>query len=676
MALDKDNALAKARNLLESSYSSRALYETYCGLCFLYAYGPQYGFVNAGRSGGRRLQTLPTVSDINSTSIRLAMNIIRPRITKINSRLKPKDMLYHVRPASTQQNDLTAALVAEESLNVDMAQIGALGKLRRASLWRCVLGSVIMRRTMAAVTQVAQRYADGQPVMRQDGQPLMLPMYEHDLAVCPPYEFIRDPAANSPDFAGEECIGHEKAMPLSAVKRYFGSVPGVASMQTRATMGQLLEFQNYLRSATGYSMGSSGSDSKEPAVMVSEWWFRDDERDAKRRWPWYMMCVRDTSAQTLEEQAMLTVWFSRNPFHRLPLHHFLYEEEANSPWGRGIPSILLNAQDAFNASYNSMLRRMVFSGTGKWLYQAGSVDAAKLNNAINVPVEYRNSKPELITGVPLDSASIEINRAMPNWLDSMLNMSPVQSGQAVARGEAARAYEIRRDAADTPLNAINDDDETTLSELLTGYLFDSVKTADVQSLRAKLSDAFTDDQIMALKMQDAEQSISGVKIVPGTLRPQTPDEMKQDASLAIQSKMLDPDTARRALIVKGRIGLNPKEEAAYRKQILEMSALLQGEPIGVEPEEDHDMHIWTIGYLIEQPQWSTYTQEQKGWVRQHAQAHREAQVMARRLNSPAPEQPMEPTTGQPDENGGSPDNIIPFPQAQAVAPEMAMQAQL
>lgn len=645
--LNQDQASKRVREMTDSSATVRAALETYCGLCLLYAYGNQWGRTKRDPSGVT-LDTLPTTAASDRTDPRLSMNLIRPRIRKIQSRLAPGELRCMVAPASGAPNDRTAAHVGTQRLKMHLDEISALSKLRRASLWRVVVGSAIVRRTLGrGGPGVTARSADGQA---SGGQSLATADIDWD--VTPPYEWIRDAAANSPDFAGEDCVAHEKVRPLSWAKAHF---PGIAPTETKATMGQLLEYQKYLYAASGETFDAGWFESRQPAVIVGECWFRDDEADRKRRWPWWGMYLRDALGPTTEARWPKFAAFGENPYRGLPLTHLIYEEVPNCPWGRGVPIQLLQAQDAVNIAWTNGLRSFIAHCAGKLRVHEGALVEGLSNNPFK-PIIWRGAiAPDRLPAHPLDQTVALILNQTPEWMDRLLNLSPVQSGESAGRGTPAKAYRMLIDQADTEFNAIIREDEERINELLRGTLTDLTEYESLDAAYNVLSGEFSMDQVAAYKAQDADKPGCAVKIVPDTLRARTPDEMKEEAAFAVNTKMVEPTAVRLSLLARG-IVLDALEADSWRKQELEMTAILAGEAVPIPFGQNHPIHMRYIEWFMDQPRWDQLKPNQQQWVMDHwsdhnrmklqraameAQAAPQAQAGA--PNAPEPAQPGQPT---------------------------------
>lgn len=648
MPMEQAIALKKAQDTLEASETVRMNYEALCGLWMAYAYGSQWAGLGAGGTGGQNLNQLRTITSANSTDVRFAMNQIGARIVKLDSRLKVKTLTSRAEPATSSVEDYISARVADARLKHHLTNAKGKRMLRRASLWRLVLGSVVVRRCMAQVGKSVQVFdRDGKvSVNPRTGNDRQLRKFRHSWAVCAPYEFIRDPSAMTMDFDDEDIIGHEKPRTVEWLQRKYGTV-----VKTEVTMGSLLEFHRFLHAATGNAMNGGFSMSKAKGLMFSEWFFKDPEGNDE--WDTWMLAYRTTGGPDAEDRKLRVIRFGPNPYAGLPLHHMWYNPKLISPWGQSIPEILMQAQDALNVAYTMSIRAMIMHAMPKWRAEANSlVDKYEhaFSNRTDVPIIYRagiQHRPDRLPPAPISPEVHNIVNQTSDWFDKLMNMSPVQQGQAVARGEAAAAYQIRRDSADTPITGVIDEDEDTINELLTGTLYDISLTDSLKTLQKDLGGQFTASQIALFKSTDTRKLISGVKVAPNSLAPKTPEEMRTEALDAVNSQMVDAVTARRSLLVRGHIGMDAKEEAAYHKQMAEVKMLLDGEAVEVYLGQDHSMHMYVMSLEQESPQYPSYSPEQRAALQEHWFEHKQMETIIQRLEAEGP-------AGQLQQQGGAP----------------------
>ena len=626
----------RAVQTMNSSDHSRAITEAQAGLDLIYAYGAQWASINGtGVSGGSAINQLRVTVGHGRQQIRnLAMNKILPRIQKYASRTMPRKLegVFEVKPSSRASNDQVAALVGDARLQQQLKNSRALSAVRRAGLMRHVLGSSVIKREFSPTGRgVVVRNAAGQPVQRDDGpmkgRPKTIRTFSHKWTTCAPYEFIRDPSVRHWDLNRDEIIGHEKPMPVSWLNRNFG-----VNVETKSTMGSLLECQRFLYSAIGNSTSQIFRDSLQPGVMVSEWWAKDDDSDSENEWPYWMLAYRDVGDHTTDKPTLKILQFGKNPYFGLPLHHLIHTEVVNSPWARGIPNLARSSQDAFNLAIVNLLRGMVLFGHPRWSVEQntllGNVQDV-LTNRQDLPIVRRKGTehPKRIESPFPDPQSTTIVDNINSMVDDDLNMAPVQRGEAVKRGEAAQAYAIRRDSADTPIQAVIDEDRLALQDLFGGTLHDIAKTDSVKVIKNLLSDEFTDDQIKIFKQQDNYNLFSSIEIQPDRLTPRTPQEAREDAASAIGTEMISADDARRNLWLRHGVSVNDAETKAFRKQQMEISTMLDGGFVEVNDKQNHAAHLFVISLEVEDPRWEQYTEDQRAAIEEHGALHDEAMTM-------------------------------------------------
>ena len=407
-------------------------------------------------------------------------------------------------------------------------------------------------------------------------------------------------------------------------------------------MGQLLEFQRFLYRSTGHTMNRGFSMSTAKGVMVSEWLLKDP--DGNDEWDTWALMYRDTRGSTVVGKNLRLIKFGPNPYVGLPFHHFWYNPKILSPWGQSVPEITMQAQDATNIAYTMGLRATIYHASPRHLVEENSmVDKIQdaLSNRTDVQIVYRKgtTPPSRLASAQVSPEIERIMAQTPGWFDRLLNMSPVQQGKSSPRGEAGKALAIKRDAADTPLTAISDEDEITVNELLTGTLHDISKTDSLKTLQDDLGGLFTFDQIALFKSKDTRKAISGVQVQPDSMRPRTPDEMRTDALENVHSQMVDATTARRTLMVKGRIDLDVKEGRAYRKQLAEIQTLLDGGEVEVYLGQDHATHMYAIELEQESPEYPAYSSDQREALQQHWFEHEQMSSVMQRLKAESAQPP-------------------------------------
>ena len=648
--MEPKEALALARDTLTASVNYRMAYEAYCGLMFAYAYGRQWASLGTGPSAGTAVRTLNNAIDVQNRQVRVAINEIMPRITKTCSRLRPAAMHFRAKPGSGAPNDVTGALVADELLQVHMKEIDAVGTLEEMDRWRVVLGSCVLRRTRSRNgNPVILRTPDGEPRQGPDGQPMTLGTFRHGWAETPPYEWIRDPSANSLNFReNEQILGHEKPRTTEWVRANFGK-----KIETLATMGGLLEFQRFLSQATRHGPTPTWQDSRQKAVMVSEWWFKDAETG---RWDWHLLTYRDTMPSDRSDDArdLKVLHFGKNPYNGLPAHHFYYNVKLGSPWGMSLTSQLMPAQDIVNMSFTYFLRALVDHSCSRWVIYHDSLAgkaSVDLVNKSNRPIVLKPGAPLPKREPPgqMDSGVMHTLLHSTEWLDRLMNTSPVSQGVESRRGESTETHQRRMDLADSVNTAINDRDERTIGELLVGTLYDMVPDMNMETLKAKLSGQFSDSHIYALRSQDVKNTVIGIEVVPGSLRPRTPRERQEDLAKAVEVGFVDPIEGRRTLFMETGHIIDALECREMKFQQLEIASLIRGEPPVIFDAQNHEVHMWVLSWEMSSPRFSSYDPQQQETLQAHYAQHKDLLMQTQQqealLENPPQQGAVEPEAG-------------------------------
>ena len=188
-----NEAVAKQllNQLIRDSQNSRAYYDAFWAQQMIYAYGNQWSWIASGY-GSLDLRFLQQVVDPNRRDIRVTLNRILPDIRKMAAALAPNRIEARCISRGGSPSDMTVKYAADSILKKYLTSIEALEWLREKEEWRLILGSVVIRRTLAQrgnAKRVREKTGD------QDE--LLLRTLENGWAALPPWEFLRDPSANS-----------------------------------------------------------------------------------------------------------------------------------------------------------------------------------------------------------------------------------------------------------------------------------------------------------------------------------------------------------------------------------------------------------------------------------------------------------------------------------------------
>jgi len=612
----------------------RAHLEAQAGLAMLMTYYKQNGRLSVGQRGGTSLRNLRPVIHRDSPAVRVCINRIRPAVEMANSRQMPREIDWNVLAQGMGLGDEIAARVADHRLTEHFKDIKGLPRLRYRHLWSSVLGSVVVRRVLScSPTGKGLTDKDGEPILGKNGKQRQIRRFGHDWMISPPYEFVRDPSAQTGDFSEESCVGHEKPMPAEDLLRRFG-----LTVTTKMTMGQLFDFQAFIHKATGHNLSSGMEHNTRPGVLFSEWWFRDQSPESGGKWLFYMLAYRDVVAEDPGERSLKPLFFGANPYVDLPLHHFTYLPVPNWAWGMGIPMMVLDEQHLLNDAMTSMLRVMLEQGGSRIMYEQGSLENPRNAHKIFarrygvISINKSAKYPQRLQSPTLDQHAVLFSQGANEMFDRALNQGKAQRGEGGTRTPLG-VEQLRQEAADATITSRIDSDRLEINNLLTGTLGDVclVDTDGGRSLKSRreLKEAFSPTEIDAYlaRARGWRKRPFRVEVSAESLQPKTPREVREELYPALQAELISPEAARRAYLIRTGRSLDPLEGDAYRKQRSEIHAILKGRPIEAASRQDHKTHLWVIQAEKESARWETYSQDQKDKIEAHEDEHTQLQVV-------------------------------------------------
>lgn len=667
----EQSAVAKYNEVLETSQYDRAVMETMCGLWQLMGWSAdQWVGVGRGMTGGTAIKKLQPVFDPGRNDVRLAMNEIRRAIKENTARTNPRELEWTVDPATESPRDRSAAQVGHKRLELQLMPTMALDVLGDNNIWRATLGSSVIRRCMMPREDgIELRDATGAPLLDEDGEPRVLPgAYEHWWEVAPPCEIVRDPSARSWRFDNEEFVGHEKACPVAKVQAMFPDFK-MPEGGVKSTMGELLQFQstlwNQTRGACG--VGMSVSESKQPAVMICEGWYRG------RGWKWthYLAGWRDSGDKAPGARGIHPLQFGKNPYHEVPLHPFVFDWPPGRPWGMGLAEELTPHQMMKNLSITALLRLILDAG-GRYIININGLRDKKVDEILA-----SRTKPFIVNSQQ-DMKSVD--RISPNsqdpnlmiamakndeWFNAGAATSDALRGVSSKRGESNKAIQTKIGQAEGPIMSAVDRDERIVNQLLTGTLADLGSTSTPEEMDTLLGGEFGPDEIAAFLSIKFDDSAPSVTVARDSLRPKPPEESLRNLSNAVQSQMIDGTSARRAHMIRTGEGLDPVEEEAYWEQMAEIRAMSVGQQTPVEFMHHHDMHMWTIQYAAAKPRYRSYPPEVRKAIEAHWYEHHEMKQALAGGQNPFGQPQEQQEQGQ---DGGAPPEGQPGPGMSQVTP--------
>lgn len=626
--LDQAQALDQLKNLRDGTRGWRMYYDAMWALSLAYANGNHWSWA-AQKSGLRReIKALAEIIDPRRTDCRVVLDKIGRAVRRTVAATKPQRLNFMCVPDSGDPGATSAKQMCDSLLGKRLRQMQARQVWRSLQLPRTVLGTCLVRRQISS----SGKAVTVPPVDQLSEASGQLRNLEVTWSKVLPFEILRDPSAESIDPNEDEVIfAQEKPRSVQWVVRNYAHVLDEATRAklqgTETTLGQLLNYQDQLRSVTGWKTATHAADSKTPGVIVYEVYFQD--ADAEGAWPWQLVGFIDPH-NTYGDQEVTPLHFGRNPFYGLPFHSLHYEKRVQGPWSVGLPLLMKQVQDIINLAATAMVRVMI-DFTPKWRIQSGTVEnlTETLTNRTDVPLVFNLSKPtdHVPDRIPAPSSN-PVAQELLGMLDqdamAVANLAPVQFGQMVKRGQSGTAYQTSAEQADVPLEDLRADDELVLNELYYATLIDThrISLKFRPDLAHEMLDGdFPPEQVEALLAADVSRVIQSVQATPDSLRPKTAREVTEDFSSAVGMQLVDPLMARREMYVQGGVILDSTLAEAVRKQELEIEMMRKGQEVVPDATEDHVTAMWVCTRFASSPRWYALDDQVKQRINQHWALH-------------------------------------------------------
>lgn len=670
MALDAETAMEKLQRLIASSWVTASYDNAYWMLAIMYEKGQQWASVN-NVTGQMNVAYLRNLTDPQRRDVRVTMNKIGELVRQVYAEINPPSFRgTKYNPASGSVDDRLIAGLSSRLMKQHIKDIHGLKVYRDVNRARTVLGTCGLRRTL---TLRGQRIFGS----IEDGNIMQRPVKEYSIgwARTYPWEFLRDPAAVSLDIEEEEnIICHYKPRTVQWVRDNFRGV----EIKTESTMGRLMTFNRQVRAASGMVGNSRVANSREPAVMVYECYFKDGNG-----WPDMLYAFGDPLGG---DKQLKKIVFLPNPFFGIPFHFFHYERSSiQMPWARGIPHLLMASQDITNLAWTWLLRTMQ-AGAGKWIVERGTVERPQraLKNRIDEFIEFnpggannpaQAKAPTFIGGAQPSESAMQVIARTPEGMANALNLSPVQRGITSKRGESGPAIAAKLQQAGVPLDDLRRDDELELEKLFQATLYDMTNKKWIRQdiVRSLLGKDVPRTQVSLMVRKGTQQAVGSVTMHPSTLRPRTNAEVKEDFMSLVDRGVVDAQDAQWELNLQSGINTNTGMSRSMDKQMDEISRMEAGADVHPAIADHHNYHIRAIMEYVDSPQWHNQSQSVRDRINTHFVEHKAAELQISQLNALGAENAQEqgpPAQGTPPANPA--DIPLPVPGGAAAPPELAV----
>ena len=543
---------------------------------------------------------LKVVLDPTRPDIRVTMNLIEENVTKVDSKLTPQEIPFGVVPqASTNPADRVVADIAETLARSDTEAKAFLPHLQYASWKRVVLGTGILKQVLI------------DPGNRRD----------YFFADVDKWSIVLDPANFHPDIARcHRWLIHSYAVPNEELKKRYG----MADIQPQAKLGELYLESSLFNSVGGSRYSARAHSSTAEANMVHELYYGSEPGQYDEL---YIVCrTKDSKARVL--------WAGPNPFPSLPFMKLDYRPRIDSPWGKGVPLINLNAQDIYNLAMTNLMRYLVHASWVKWIAPKETLDSdtrsALTNNLMCSLIEYTPSitgdhKPEPARLPELPSVAPGFVEMMPEIGQRQVGLSLVNYGITSKRGEPAGTVKQKIDEAGSINTRISSGDANEIRRFLNNVAMFPVVHRDFETLTEKVGDKFTPDQLELYMQTDPKRPNLRYHVVPGALLPKTALEHKQELLMELGSGALTPMEYRMTMFARTGVASSRLDDVTFRLAEEENRMMLAGKEPPVMPNDFHEGHeqVHLICYNDPVTRFR-YGPDAIDRINQHVQDHRDA----------------------------------------------------
>uniref|UniRef100_A0A6H1ZFT9 Portal protein n=1 Tax=viral metagenome TaxID=1070528 RepID=A0A6H1ZFT9_9ZZZZ len=621
--LNLERAIERLKELRDTYAGYRRWLDVFWSMGIIYDAGKQWGYV-APEYNEYRVRYLRNITDPQRSDVRVTINMISKDVRRLAAATSPEAISCRCKAASGSPADRIVADVGGRILERFIDRTRAIDVLRDKDIPRYVLGNMIVRRTLVAGGVSRPAGTD------DEGAALSVRNFEPGWSVVFPWEVLRDPSATSlrPE-RDEDIFCHAKPRTVDWVRKHFG----VKLTEVKTEYGELVQYANQIHNASGMGQGGRITDSKRPAVMVYECYYQDPE--IERDWPLVLFAYCDHQHDR-DKILPLGPGLTASPFFGLPFHMFNFDPQVQAPWSRGATHILMPTQDVFNIAATWKMRAMQ-AGIGKPMYEKGTVeDAAKqLNNRIDEPLVWErnvsypqhSAPPSRLPGPTNTNIADDVLATVPGWMQNQLNLSDVQRGEAVKRGEAAEAYRIRLAQANETINATRFDDRRTIAALLYGTFADLTDNSRTRldQLERMAGPDVPQEHLLAVLRRPSIESVSAVIVHPSTVQPATPVETKEEYVNMAISQFIEPERAQWEMMLRGA-AVHTGMRGSYEKQNAENDAMIAGQDTRPSISDNHRYHRWAIEELVDSPQWLSLPPDARRRIETHWTYHYVAEV--------------------------------------------------
>lgn len=306
---------------------------------------------------------------------REVFNHIAPNIEARQARIGKMRPVLKVRPGSTEQKDIRATKVSSQLLvNIQQEQ-KIRDKLHEVIRWIELCGTVCLKNVWnpnlgPMIPKVDQQ--TGEPVVGENGKPVMIHEGDLDVVVCPAPEIYPDSMYNQKPSNCRSII-HAKIYPVSLIKDIWDI--DVAPEATKAIrLQQLMTGGGFV----GKNYDSNINESLKDTAIVKEY-----HEMPTNQYPQGRLII--VANGKLLHFGPLTSRVGPDGTLGLPFVKICCIERPGVFWGRTILERLIPLQRRYNALRNRKAEYLTSCAFGTWIVEENSVDINEMEANIGSP---------------------------------------------------------------------------------------------------------------------------------------------------------------------------------------------------------------------------------------------------------------------------------------------------
>lgn len=571
----------------------------------------------AASSTGFRLMTPPAPP----WRVRMVVNKIRPTVRTMVAKVTSQKPKFVVVPATTEDNDQSAARVAEQILEAEYSAKNVKRVLRRAEWWTVICGSSFIKCywNPSAVDNDSQQIGD--------------------IVIEPVTPFhIYVPDLLEEDLENQPYVIHQSMKDPDWVERVYGKK--VSASTTRGA-NDILE-DSFL------SMVGAQTASSKSQVLMLEVWIKPGNKLLPKGG--LVTVVGDQIVQVIEQYPYTHLEF---PFAKLDA------VQSGKFYGVSVVEDMIPIQREYNRTRSQIIEAKNLMSKPKLLAPEGSINPNQITTEPGQVVLYRQGfdKPTPMPAAPLPSHVLNEVQQLQQDMDDVSGQHEISRGQNPSQVTAA-----------TALSYLQEQDDTKLSDTVSS-LEEGVEKLG-RHILAHVSQFWTTERTVQIVGADGSfdaqvykgSAIGGnlnVRVEAGSALPQSKAAKQAFVMDLIKMSVIEPQKALEMLDLGGIERVYEDYLTDVRHGQRENIKMAAGEQVEPNDFDNHAIHIDAHNKFRKGQEYESLPDEIKAIFQQHCDLHYVAMgLKAAPGMALMPQAPMgEPPVGNPGAPGGGPPQL-------------------